>query len=168
MTDRIYPVCLRARGDEHWFAWRHAEDPDDAIARDGDGVLWSSTRAGLAAAWRAGHPEVDIASDATVVDLDALITELRSTDAPDFEALLLALNMLDDVALACGEGEQGAIFGGIPSRRELYDVVFSQTGAGEIVDVPVQPMTAADQRALADWLHAGVEMMRAVTAHRLH
>ena len=168
MTDRMYPVCLCACGTEHWFAWRHTEDPDDAIALDGGGLLWSSTLPGLVAAWHEGHPDVVIAPDNTVVDLDPLITALRSTDAADFEALLLALNMLDDVALACGEGAQGAIFGGIPSRRELYDVVFSQTRAGEIIDVPVQPLTAADRRALADWLETGVEMVRAVTAHRLH
>ena len=168
MTDRMYPVCLRARGAEHWFAWRHAEDPDDAIARDADGVLWSSTLPGLAAAWRARHPGIDIDPDATVVDLDALIAGLRSTDAPDFEALLDALNLLDDLGHACRATGQQAGFGGIRSRLELYDVVFSQTGAGEIVDVPVQSMTVADRRALIDWLEAGVEMVRAVTAHRLH
>ena len=168
MTDRMYPVCLRARGDEHWFAWRHAEDPDDAIARDADGVLWSPTQPGLAAAWRAGHPEVDVAPDATVVDLDALITHLCSVEVPDFEALLDALNLLDDLGHACRATGQPAAFGGIRTRLELYDVVFSQTGAGEIVDVPVQPLTAADQRALADWLETGVEMVRAVTAHRLN
>jgi hypothetical protein len=97
-----------------------------------------------------------------------LIAGLRSTDAPDFEALLNALNLLDDVMLASSETKQSAVFGGIPSRRDLYDVVFSQTGAGEIVDVPVQSMTDADRRTLADWLQTGVEMVRAVTAHRLH
>jgi hypothetical protein len=164
----MYPVCLRARGDEHWFAWRHAEDPDDAIARDADGVLWSSTLPGLVAAWRTRHPGIDIDSDVTVVDLDALIAGLRSTDAADFEALLLALNMLDDIGHACRAAGQPAAFGTIRSRLELYDVVFSQTGAGEIVDVLVQSMTDADRRTLADWLQTGVEMVRAVTAHRLH
>lgn len=168
MSDKMYPVCLHARGDEHWFAWRHADDPDDAIERDADGVLWSSTLPGLAAAWRTRHPGIDIAPDVTVVDLDALIAGLRSTDAPDFEALLNALNLLDDVMLASSEAAQSAIFGGIPSRRDLYDVVFSQTCAGEIIEVPVQPLTDVDRRVLADWLQTGVEMVRAVTAHRLH
>lgn len=168
MSDRMYPVCLRARGDEHWFAWRHADDPEDAIAHDADGVLWSSTLSGLVAAWRAGHPEVDIDPDVTSVDLDALIAGLRSIDAPDFEALLNALNLLDDVMLASSEVVQSAIFGGIPSRRDFYDVVFSQTRAGEIIEVPVQPLTDADRRVLADWLQSGVEMVRAVTAHQLH
>ena len=168
MSDRMYPVCLRARGAEHWFAWRHTDDPDDAIARDADGVLWSSTLPGLVAAWRTRQPGIDIDPDVTVVDLGALIAGLRSTDAPDFEALLLALNMLDDVMLASSQTPQSAVFGGIPSRRDLYDVVFSQTGAGEIIEVPVQPLTDADRRVLTDWLQTGVEMVRAVTAHQLH
>jgi len=104
----------------------------------------------------------------SVVALDTLLAGLHASTAPDFEVLLLALNLLDDIAIACREIGLSTAFGGISSRLVLYDVVFSQTGAGEIIEVPVQPLSGADRRGLIEWLNLGAEMVRMATVHGLN
>ncbi len=160
MTTTMFPVCLKSRGAEHWFAWRSVQDPEGAIARSDERPLVSSSLSALSARWRETHQEIAIDHEPLTIDLDALIANLRDGLAMDSEALLNALNMLDDVAHACRATGRPETFGCIVSHGKLYDIVFSRTRVARLVQVPFEPTSAADRPRLVEWLEAGAEMVR--------
>lgn len=158
----MFPVCLKSGGAEHWFAWWSVDDPEGAIVRDADRLCVAMSLPALTEHWRESHPGVAIDDDPLTIDLDALIANLRDGSAMDAEALLNALNMLDDVAHACRAIGWLEKFGCIASRTSIYHKVFSRTSAGRLVGTPSETTSAADRRALAEWLDIGAEMVRDV------
>ncbi|TXI47290.1 MAG: hypothetical protein E6Q50_13445 [Lysobacter sp.] len=158
----MLPVCLKSRGVEHWFAWRSVRDPKGAIVRAADRAFVAESLPALTERWQASHPGVAIDDEPSTIDLDALIANLRGGSSMDAEALLNALNMLDDVAHACRATGRDASFGGIAARLTLYDKAFSLTSVGRMVGAPPDTIFDADRRALAEWLDIGADMVRGV------
>lgn len=162
-TATMSPVLLRAHGIVRGFAWRSVDDPDGAIVREAGRLFAAPSLPALIERWRTRYPDAPVDEGALSIDLDASIAALRGGAPSDDETLLNALNVLDDIACACRAIGRDAAFGGIGTRLSLYEIVFSRTQVGRLVNLSCRPMSEADREAIADWLEAGADGVCAAT-----
>lgn len=158
----IYPIHFIVRSQSIWMAWQSVDEPNEAVLKDRDAVLWGETRHALVAMCLQKFSNLSIEDD-VVFDLDTTLLKLSKSQDGISDEVINSWNILRDVKSSLAP-EVGGVFQFDSDRLvESYDRFFSMTAGGEILDIGERTIFDKDVRNAVDVISTGMTMLLHIT-----
>lgn len=161
----VHPVQLIAQGRRVWLAWQSCDEPDQALLRGRDGVLWAPTKSALLERCRAVREPLRI-EDETTFDFDAVLAGLVARAPLRGEGVIDCWNLALDLRAALEPRLQASLAIDEPGYWDSYDRFFSLTLAGDMVDFGPRELEDADFDRAAEVLSSAMVLLLASTQGR--